>query len=81
MAAPLPNGGPAFPIVEHDDRYGTRVCPGLTIADWFAGQALSGYLADGAITSEKAASCAEQCYDFAEAMVAEKLKREQKPAE
>jgi hypothetical protein len=35
------DGGPAFPF----DGYGERV-PGMTLRDWFAGQALAGMLAN-----------------------------------
>jgi len=41
MSIPRPyDGGPAFPYTESD-------CTGMTLRDWFAGQALAGLLAGG----------------------------------
>jgi hypothetical protein len=45
MSAPNSDGGPAFPIPtkEVDDaELGLRVSHGMTLRDWFAGQALAG---------------------------------------
>jgi len=33
---------PAFPIVETDPNMGTRVCPGMSIWDYFFGKAIEG---------------------------------------
>jgi hypothetical protein len=41
------DGGPAFPVLEAITNTGsTRATPGMTLRDWFAGQALVGLLID-----------------------------------
>ena len=69
-----PNGGPAFP------RAGMKLAGGvdpatngMTLRDWFAGQALMGDIADhaGGVTN---AGRAEWCYEMADAMLAEREK-------
>lgn len=62
-----PTGGPAFPVA---DMSKTQV-PGMTMRDWFAGQALLvafGYV-DGFDNPSRAAAWA---YDFADAMLKER---------
>jgi hypothetical protein len=49
MSTPINDGGPAFPVppTYHSNgqvEYGTL---GMSLRDWFAGQALTGLLADG----------------------------------
>ena len=42
------DGGPAFPVAEVRDRDGngiTEGAPGMSLRDWFAGQAMAGLLA------------------------------------
>lgn len=76
----LDTGGPAFPnsITEDPSAPGERLFPyehglgGMTLLDWFAGQALAGNLNDGAQLER----IAKEGYDIAAAMVAEKRKRE-----
>lgn len=71
---------PAFPIHPHYQ--------GLTLRDWFAGQALCGILTcpedhGKALNKDyqvRDALRAEQAYDYAELMLAEKAKREAKGA-
>ncbi len=51
------NGGPAFPTHDNvnDPRCdGFMAYPGMTLRDWFAGQALIGVLRDPSETSRKA---------------------------
>lgn len=78
------NGGSAFPqhgwtndpyVLERMKSQG-----GMSLRDYFAGQALAGEM----IGTEEyvwhdrdAAKCAERCYHFADAMLAEKARREQ----
>ena len=87
------NGGPAFPFAQVSETTGQPIngcfAPGMTLLDWFAGQALAGIKA-----SEIFRSCPEErlkdvdawrmelmqmdssyCYDLASAMLAEKAKR------
>jgi hypothetical protein len=43
MSAPLNDGGPAFPFIS-DHTYPTTINDGMTLRDYFAGQALAGIL-------------------------------------
>ena len=67
----LHDGGPAFPKSGHVDHDGFRVDEqqGMTLRDWFAGQALGGAATRGfgQIGSERAAT---QAYKLADAMLA-----------
>ena len=52
MTKPINNGGPAFPRSGmHDSGTGISECgfPGMTLRDWFAGQALIGDLASQSV--------------------------------
>jgi hypothetical protein len=62
------DGGPAFPV-DHNLRTGYRQDEGMTLRDWFAGQALAGMLARGNML---AVSGAEAAYQYADAMLAER---------
>ena len=66
MSAPK-DGGPAFPVTAY---YGGK--EGMTLRDWFAGQALIGERNKGwpkTIT-------AEECYEYADAMLAARAPKE-----
>lgn len=71
------NGGPAFPVVETQEPYGTRVSPGMSLLDYFAGQALIGLLAseryDGGGTM-----LTHDAYKMAGYMIDERKKRSSK---
>lgn len=86
------DGGQAFPL---QDAYGpardfgTPGHPGMTLRDWFAGRALAGLLA-GRFDSDnvkwahrgdaqRAAMFAENSYFVADAMLAERAKKDPKP--
>ncbi len=82
------NGGPAFPeqnIMAHGNMMLAETTPGMTLRDWFAGQALPGYVMDfdqnatGIIDPDYKApgktrtygqEVAKRCYAFADAMLA-----------
>lgn len=73
-----PNGGPAFPYAfqhEDDNRFQSQgVSLGMTLRDYFAGQALA------AMTPEYIAEypnkwTARNCYELADAMLAEREAR------
>lgn len=66
------NGGPAFPVGSGQ----WKDFPGMTLRDWFAGQALAGWLAYFAGTSSpmKPENMALESYQFADAMIAERDK-------
>ena len=63
------DGGPAFPI----EMTGTPYAPGMSLRDWFAGQALAGIMA-GWPANERIseARAAEISYHAADAMIAER---------
>ena len=71
--ATIKDGGPAFAAVAAGPAGDVYESPGMTLRDWFAGQALAGMMAnpsvfDGDDRSIKA--CAPQCYAVADAMLA-----------
>ena len=65
------NGGPAFPVTL--DHRGCVGAYGMTLRDWFAGQALAGILAGrrmpDAVADENAAFAGD-AFDVADAMLA-----------
>lgn len=68
------NGGPAFPV-PNDDRPGAyEAHPGMSLRDWFAGQALEKLMDDTLHLGreEEARMIAANAYLFADAMVAER---------
>jgi len=58
------DGGPAFPFYQYGVRYG-----GMTLRDWFAGQALAGMLAKYGIEDSSVETMTEDCYLHADAML------------
>jgi hypothetical protein len=72
MSAPLNDGGPAFPSVGEGFGNPSYSAPGMTLRDWFAGQALAGMLIN--YTTQKFGvgeqTCAKGAYEFADAMLA-----------
>jgi hypothetical protein len=70
MSAPINDGGPAFP----SDNFGQPSHAGMTLRDWFAGQALAGICAplydDESPTIWKHREFAKGAYMFADAMLA-----------
>ena len=81
---PINDGGPAFPHGEkHGDGSHFHSYPGMSLRDWFAGQALAGIFAGGYRTKEiqdmasgtmGASTPAGACYALADAMLAERAK-------
>lgn len=70
------DGGPAFPTAEVRDLDGNvKWTPGwgMSLRDWFAGQALAGILADHT-TNPTTDAAAGHAYRFADAMLAERAK-------
>lgn len=79
-------GGPAFPSqadVYKSEETGTLVrlkpegCDGMTLRDWFAGQALTGMLASAPVADRSKPNhkgWAANAYAFADAMLAERSK-------
>jgi hypothetical protein len=73
MSEKINDGGPAFPMDSARNSYN----PGMSLRDWFAGQALGdlaresivrGVAARGSL-SESCELCADTCYKYADAML------------
>ena len=77
------DGGPAFPVSAagyYESRGPEAVpvlvpIPGMSLRDWFAGQALNGWMANTE-TIGSAADAAKYCYELAEGLLAERAKGE-----
>ena len=74
MTAPIDNGGPAFPTIGNIAHNSDWLSDdGMTLRDWFAGQALA-YSMDVATEvgrdADPAALCASIAYGIADAMIA-----------
>lgn len=73
-------GGPAFPVAGHmlGEHLGGQLAHGMTLRDYFAGQALARFTwgDDGRAPSLEhvAEHLASACYAFADAMIAERSK-------
>lgn len=69
------DGGPAFPIPNpmSMQNYGYPI-NGMTLRDYFAGQALAGFMANTRRPTTIAPDDAEWCYRIADAMLAEREK-------
>ena len=68
--------GPAFPQSNPDVAYSDYIGGGMTLRDWFAGQALMGLLACGEHNEHTSSVTAAASYQMADAMLAA---REEKP--
>ena len=62
------DGGPAFPV--HPEIHPDEPHAGMTLRDWFAGQALAGYFAAPYTPHRNAHDCAAYMYEVADAMIA-----------
>jgi hypothetical protein len=75
MDTPINDGGPAFPMQDWDECIQThRTETGMTLRDWFAGQALAGLLTQPAEIEFGAMHFAKGAYEMADAML--KARRE-----
>jgi hypothetical protein len=76
MSAPTNDGGPAFPHFQFTETGKVEILPqgGMSLRDWFAGQALAGICAplydDESPTIWKHREFAKGAYMFADAMLA-----------
>lgn len=79
MNTPYNDGGQAFPRpVSFSEEGGThRGCLGMTLRDYFAGQALAGMLSNS--STRGAAFYAECSYTQADAMLASRERKEDAP--
>jgi len=72
---PINDGGPAFPQT-NDSWHGSDgydpVPEGLSLRDWFAGQALAGWMSDPSVEAASLGArkiAADRCYAVADAMI------------
>jgi hypothetical protein len=66
------NSPPAFPTIQHElvAGFATETShPGMSLRDWFAGQALVGLLADGKFLPESDDEIGTGAYEIADAML------------
>ena len=77
MNTPINDGGPAFPCIEEDTSGGIYET-GMSLRDWFAGQALAGLLSNPSI-AWKATVYAEEARLIADAMIASRNQQPEKP--
>ena len=73
MSTPTNDGGPAFPHFKTNKQGKTELCPqgGMTLRDYFAGQALAGMFADYFRSlNHEPYVVAHDAYVFADAMLA-----------
>ena len=76
------DGGPAFPVAAHPvtDIYGYDTSSGMSLRDWFAGQAMAGLLRDnrtGCANFDRQDQLSRLAYQMADAMLA--ARSEDKP--
>ena len=75
------DGGAAFPVLTRDPWDNYTASGGMSLRDWFAGQALSGLLCNGFIPAQSESVQRDGCVDYvgaayrmADAMLAERSK-------
>ena len=67
-----PDGGPAFPIAV--SMFTERTNTGLTLRDWFAGQALANLNLQSHVAKPASEALAQSAYNIADAMIKERDK-------
>ena len=65
------DGGDAFPTFD----LSSGPWPGMSLRDWFAGQALAGLCANSSLSLIKGPTLARDALDLAEAMIEERARR------
>lgn len=86
MSAPINDSGPAFPIsIPEGNGCGPYANLGMTLRDYFAGQALAGYTSMECLVSTIASgvvsldTVANSCYAYADAMLAARSRSTTEP--
>ena len=74
MIAQIDDGGPAFPFGQVSELTGQPIngffSPGMTLRDWFAGQALIGLMTGYHDHPNICKTCAELAFEAADEMIA-----------
>ena len=73
MSTPTNDGGQAFPGFDWIDQAGRKNPAGMTIRDYFAGQALAGMPWSPSISVQDQST---ECYQIADAMLAARERKE-----
>jgi hypothetical protein len=76
MSTPINDGGPAFPNVPSDPLYQSWD-QGMSLRDWFAGQALAGLVFHNDYGAVSDQDIAKGAYKFADAMLASRKENAQ----
>ena len=71
MSTQINDGGPAFPHFKFTENGKVEICPqgGMSLRDYFAGQALAGMMAHDQTSSWQDYEVAGDCYVYADAMI------------
>jgi hypothetical protein len=70
MSDPIDDGGPAFPAGTYCNNFGDEVpMRGMSLRDWFAGQALAGMRANPALAKLQPGGAAADAFADADAML------------
>lgn len=72
MSAPINDGGPAFPLI-NEHTHPTTINNGMTLRDYFAGQALAGILVSRKFTEASTKDIVENAFWYADAMLDERM--------
>lgn len=74
------DGGPAFPVLRENNNPNMPLImasSGMSLRDWFAGQALAGLMVNYHDHPNNAEECAQLSFDAADAMLAAREKTKQ----
>ena len=77
----MEQGGNAFPGMEYDATAGQRYHYGMTLRDYFAGQALIAEANRNNKTTKHLKITVERCYQYADAMIKERNSSQINPKE
>jgi hypothetical protein len=76
MSSEVKDGGPAFPSVGEGFNNPLYSAPGMSLRDWFAGQALAGLMADENTEGFDWEFFARQSYAAADAMLSARQQKD-----